>query len=168
MHPFLIVAIQFSMGLAAYGLIFSKYVRPRLEIVDFHAAIAPMLLVHAFRFLGLTLLAPGQVDPAQDLTALQTIAFGDLAAGVVGLAAAIAAFQRSAATRPLAWLLTVVGLADFASVSLAIQRADVFSAGIGGMWFLQGLVAPVLVISHVYVIRMLLRGDANATITAPA
>ena len=65
MHPFLIVAVQFSMGLAAYGLIFAKYLRPRLEILDFHAAIAPMLLLHSIRFLGLTLLAPGQVDPGR-------------------------------------------------------------------------------------------------------
>ena len=102
------------------------------------------------------------------MMALRTIAFGDLAAAVAGLAAAAAAFQRSAATRPLAWLLTVVGLADFVAVSLAIQRADVFSFGIGGMWFLQGLVAPVLVISHVYVIRKLIERSPASTKAALA
>jgi hypothetical protein len=168
--PYFIVAIQFSMGLLIYGLIARCYVLPWLAKQDFYAALAPILLLQGFRFIGLSLLAPEQVGAGQDTEALKAIAYGDLAAAVTGVIAAIAAFQRSSLTVPLAWLATVVGLADLALVGITTTSVATFDYGVGFIWATLGLFAPVILLAHLYVIRTLLqnRGTDRATVAKPA
>lgn len=168
--PHVILAIQSTMGLIIFGLVARHYVLPRLAKLDFYAALAPVLLVHGFRFLGLSLLAPEQVGVGQDMDALRAIAYGDLGAAVTGLLAAVAAFQRSSLTVPLAWLFTVVGLGDLALVAITTTSAGTLDEGIGFMWATLGLLAPVLLLSHLYVLRSLLqhRGTVPAAHVSPA
>lgn len=157
LSPYVIVAIQATLGLVMFGTLFRQHVLGRLQRTDAFRALALVLMVHGLRFLGLTMLAPGQVDPSQDMDALRVIAFGDLSAATVGIVAALAAYRRSPLTVPLAWLLTVVGLGDIALVSYTVAGAGVLEAGIGVMWITFGLVVPLLVLSHGYVIYALLR-----------
>lgn len=160
--PYLLVAVQSTMGLVIFALIGRHYVLPRLAQLDFHAALAPLLLLHGLRFLGLSLLAPGQAAAGQDMDALTAIAFGDLAAAVTGLLAAAAAFRRSPLTVPLAWLFTVVGLGDLVLVSVLVSTSAILEQGMGFMWASLGLLAPALVLSHVYVLRALVQHRATA------
>lgn len=162
--PQIIVAIQFTMGLVIFGLIARHYVGPRLDEQDLFGALAPILLLQGFRFLGLSLLAPEQVGAGQDMDALQAIAYGDLAAAVTGLLAAVAAFRRSPLTVPLAWVFTVIGLGDLALVGITTTIAGTLNEGIGFMWATFGLFAPVLVLSHVYVLRSLLRNRGTVAV----
>jgi hypothetical protein len=120
-------------------------------------AIAPVLLYQGFRFLGLTMLAPDQVAPGQDMDAIEVIAYGDLAAAVTGIIAALAAYRRSALTVPLAWLFTVVGIVDLISVGITVAVAGTLEEGIGVMWITFGLIAPLLVLSHGYVLYVLVK-----------
>jgi hypothetical protein len=162
--PYLLIAIQSTMGLVIFGLLSRHYVLPWLERQDFHAALAPVLLLHGLRFLGLSLLAPDQVAAGQDMDALTSIAFGDLAAAVTGVAAAAAAFRRSPLTVPLAWLFTVVGIGDLVLVSVLVNASGIVERGMGFMWATLGLLAPALVLSHVYVLRALLGNRAPAEV----
>ena len=155
--PYLILGVQFTIGLAMYVLVARHYVLPRLARLDFHAALAPVLLVQGFRFLGMTLLAPDQAASGQDIDALTTIALGDLASSVLGVLAAAAAFRRSSATVPLAWAFTAVGLGDLAIVGVTVASAGVLESGVGFIWVLLGVYAPILTLSHVYVLWALLR-----------
>ena len=155
--PYLLLGVQFTMALTMYGLVARHYLLPRLARLDLHAALAPVLLVQGFRFLGLSLLAPDQAATGQDIDALTSIALGDLAAAVLGVIAAAAAFRRSGATVPLAWAFTVVGLGDLVLVGITVSSAGVLEAGIGFMWATLGLYAPILTLSHAYVLWLLLR-----------
>ncbi|WP_380169614.1 hypothetical protein [Jannaschia sp. R86511] len=157
LSPYVIVAIQSSLGLVMFATLFRQHVLGRLQRADAYTALAVVLMVHGLRFLGLTMLAPGQVDPGQDMDALRVIAFGDLSAATVGIVAALAAYRRSPLTVPLAWLLTVVGLGDIVLVSVTVAGAGVLESGIGVMWITFGLVVPLLVLSHGYVVYALLR-----------
>ena len=95
------------------------------------------------------------------------IAYGDLAAAVTGIVAALAAYRRSALTVPLAWLFTVVGLGDLVSVGITVAVAGTLEEGIGVMWITFGLIAPLLVLSHGYVLYVLVkRKDEFATSVA--
>ncbi len=58
------------------------------------------------RFLGPTMLAPGQVAPGQDMDAIELIAYGDL---------------------------TIVGIGDLISVGITVAVAGTFEEGIGVM-----------------------------------
>ncbi len=168
--PYLIVAIQFTVGLIIFGTAFRQFVLGRLQSADVFLAVGPVLLIQGFRFLGLTMLAPGQVAAGQDMGAIEIIAYGDLAAAVTGVIVALAAYRRSPLTVPLAWVFTVVGLTDLASVGVTVARAGTLEQGIGVMWVTFGLIAPLLVLSHGYVLYALTarRREFSAAPTAPA
>ena len=93
--PYLIVAIQFTLGLIIFGTAFGQYVLGRLQSADVFLALGPVLLIQGFRFLGLTMLALGQVAAGQNMGSIEIIAYGDLAAAVTGVIAALAAYRRS-------------------------------------------------------------------------
>jgi len=63
MDPIVLFGIQFTLSLAAYGLIAFWYVLPRLSRLPREVALVPLLWIHAFRIVGGTILAPGAVDP---------------------------------------------------------------------------------------------------------
>lgn len=157
LSPYAIVTIQFTFGLIIFGTVCREYVLGWLQRSDVFVAIAPVLLFQGFRFLGLTMLAPDQVAAGQNMDAIEVIAYGDLAAAVTGIIAALAAYRRSALTVPLAWLFTVVGLGDLASVGLTVAIAGTLEEGIGVMWITFGLIAPLLVLSHGYVLYTLIK-----------
>ena len=157
LSPYVIVTIQFTLGLVIFGTVCREYVLGWLQRSDVFVAIAPVLLYQGFRFLGLTMLAPDQVAPGQDMDAIEVIAYGDLAAAVTGIIAALAAYRRSPLTVPLAWLFTVVGIVDLISVSITVAAAGTLEEGIGVMWITFGLIAPLLVLSHGYVLYVLIK-----------
>ncbi|MGB3256395.1 MAG: hypothetical protein WBG89_10610 [Ornithinimicrobium sp.] len=165
--PYLIVAIQFILGLVIFGTLFQYHVIDRLRQADVFLAVAPLLLFQGLRLLGLTMLAPGQVAAGQDMGAIEILAYGDLAAAVTGVAAALAAYRRSSLTVPLAWLFTVVGLADLASVSITVASAGTLEQGIGVMWVTFGLIAPFIVLSHGYVLYALTARRREFSAAAP-
>lgn len=157
LSPYIIVTIQFTLGLIIFGTACREYVLGWLQRSDVFVAIAPVLLYQGFRFLGLTMLAPDQVAPGQDMDAIEVIAYGDLAASVAGVIAALAAYRRSALTVPLAWLFSVIGIVDLLSVSVTVSIAGTLEEGIGVMWITFGLIAPLLVLSHGYVLYVLVK-----------
>jgi hypothetical protein len=157
LSPYVIVTIQFTLGLIIFGTACREYVLGWLQRSDVFVAIAPVLLYQGFRFLGLTMLAPDQVAPGQDMDAIEVIAYGDLAASVAGIIAALAAYRRSALTVPLAWLFSVIGIVDLLSVSVTVAIAGTLEEGIGVMWITFGLIAPLLVLSHGYVLYVLVK-----------
>ena len=156
LSPYAIVTIQFALGLIIFGTVFREYVLGWLQRSDVFVAIAPVLLFQGFRFLGLTMLAPDQVAAGQDMDAIEVIAYGDLAAAVTAIIAALAAYRRSALTVPLAWLFTVVGIGDLISVGITVAAAGTLEEGIGVMWITFGLIAPWIVLSHGYVLYVLI------------
>ena len=62
-EPIALFGIQFTLSLAAFGLIALWYVTPRLSRLPLELALVPLLWVHAFRIVGATILAPGSVGP---------------------------------------------------------------------------------------------------------
>ncbi len=90
MNNWVILAVQFSMSLIAYSLIFFWYVQPRVSKMPFEQALLPMLLVNVFRFAGLTLLVSGQASTSIPVEALAEAAYGDLISAILALVAVIA------------------------------------------------------------------------------
>ncbi len=151
MNTLLHMNIQILMAFAALTLIFRIYLQPWLKAQAFGAAVLPLLLLHVFRFLGLTLLAPGQVEASVSRVSLQTMAYGDLAAGIAALLAAVAVHFRSSLSVPLVALFTLVGFGDFIVVGYTAAQAGIPEASIGTMRFLMVTFAPALLITQLYV-----------------
>ena len=151
MNNFVILNIQALMGLTAYFLVYWNFLRPRLQALPFERAVLPLLIVNIFRFLGLTFLVTGQLDPSLPRDALELIAYGDFAASICALLATIALTTGSRLATPLVALYSVVGIADLMMVFPTALGAGVFEVSMGAMWLTVGLFAPVIVLSHVYI-----------------
>src|SRR5262249_18672204 len=122
------------MNILALNLIFSTfvfwvaariYVLPNLERLRPRVVLLPILLLHAFRHLGLMFLAPGATYPGIPLEFAYPAAFGDLLAAILALAAVPAVKNETGAGRVLVWIFNIEGTVDLlAAITLAtIYRA---------------------------------------------
>ena len=59
-----IFGLQVLLSFLVYGLVARWYVTPRLAPLPLHAALQPLLVLHATRYLGMVFLVPTVVGPA--------------------------------------------------------------------------------------------------------
>ena len=64
MSTFQIFGLQFLLSLIVYALIARWYLAPRLATLPLASALMPLLLLHAFRHLGMVFLVPAVVGPS--------------------------------------------------------------------------------------------------------
>ena len=87
MNPQQIFGLQVLLSFLVYGLVARWYVTPRLASLPLHAALQPLLVLHAARHLGMVFLVPSVVGPALPAVFAVPAAYGDLLAGLLALAA---------------------------------------------------------------------------------
>jgi hypothetical protein len=66
------------MSFVAFGLVAKLYIWPRLRLLERGEALIPLLVPHAFRFVGLSFLVPGVVSPSLPSAFAAPAAYGDL------------------------------------------------------------------------------------------
>jgi hypothetical protein len=136
MNPQQIFGLQVLLSFLVYGLVARWYVTPRLASLPLHAALQPLLVLHASRHLGMVFLVPTVVGPALPASFAVPAAYGDLLAGLLALAAIGALRARSRIALPQ-------GLAN--------------DVQLGAAYFIPTFVVPALVVTHVMIFRMLVR-----------
>lgn len=151
MSNIVILNLQFVMALGAYVVIYRIYLQRWFRAQPFGTAVLPLLLLHVFRYMGLTLVVPGQIDPSIPMHALQVMAWGDFASGVFALLAAIAVHHRWSIATALVALFSLVGIGDLVTVGYTAINAGVFFADIGTMWFVLVLYAPAMLLAQIYI-----------------
>lgn len=149
-----IFGLQVLLSFLVYGLVARWYVTPRLAPLALHAALQPLLVLHATRYLGMVFLVPTVVGPALPAGFAGPAAYGDLLAALLALAALVALRARAPIALPLTWLFNVVGLLDLINAFYQGLRNDV---QLGAAYFIPTLVVPALVITHLMIFRMLVR-----------
>lgn len=152
--PQIIFGLQVLLSFVVYGLVARWYVAPRLATLPLHRALQPLLVPHAFRHLGLVFLVPTVVGPALPASFAGPAAYGDLLAGLLGLAAIVSLRARAGAAVPLTWLFNIVGLLDLVH---AFYQGLTHDVQLGAAYFIPTFVVPVLVVTHVMMLRMLVR-----------
>jgi hypothetical protein len=100
------------MSFVAFGLVTKLYIWPRLRMLERDGALAPLVVPHTFRFIGLSFLVPGVVSPSLPLAFAVPAAYGDLIAAILAVATTIALSRRSSLATLLVWLFNVWGAAD--------------------------------------------------------
>ena len=104
--------------------------------------------------MGMVFLVPTVVGSALPAAFAVPAAYGDLVAGLLALATLVALRARAPIALPLAWLFNVVGLVDLINAFYQGLRHDV---QLGAAYFIPTFVVPALVITHVMMLRMLVR-----------
>ena len=154
MNPQQIFGLQVLLSFLVYGLVARWYVTPRLASRPLHAALQPLLVLHASRHLGMVFLVPSVVGPALPAAFAVPAAYGDLLAGLLALAAIVALRARSRIALPLTWLFNVVGLLDLIN---AFYQGLTHDVQLGPAYFIPTFIVPALAITHVMMFRMLVR-----------
>ena len=161
MQPQALFGISVFLGFVVWGMIGSRYIWPTLRGRSRAEALRPVLLLHAFRFVGLAFLVPGVVSPDLPDAFARPAAYGDLTTALLALLAI-----ATLGTRPgtvIVWVFNIVGTVDLLN---AFYQADRLGVGIapglqGAAYFIPTVLVPLLLVTHVLVFRILL-GTAAA------
>lgn len=152
----LVMLISITMGLIAYSLVARWFVMPALSRLPREDALTPLILPHAFRYIGLGFLVSGVVAPDIDPRFALPAAWGDLLAAALALLTVLALRARWSVAVPLAWTFSVVGIVDLLNaVTTGLRTVD--NGQFGGVYFVPTLVVPALLVTHVMVVRILLQ-----------
>jgi len=152
----LILPISMTLGIVSWALLLRWYVHPALAGQDFADTVRPLLLLHAFRYIGLMFLIPGVTADALDPRFAAPAAYGDLLAALLALAA-IAALQIDPRAGIVAvWIFNVWGLADLVN---AVARGLLYTpdGALGATFWIPAFIVPLLIVTHVYLFAVLLR-----------
>jgi hypothetical protein len=152
-----ILTINLLFSTLVFWIAARLYLTPRLDELEPRTVLLPILLLHAFRHLGLMFLAPGAVYAGIPPQFAYPAAFGDLLAAVLALIAIPAVATRSRSARPLVWLFNIEGTLDLMA---AIVLATAYDASplMGPAYWIPAFWVPALLVTHYIAFVVLLRG----------
>jgi hypothetical protein len=144
------------MGFVVWGLIGARYIWPALQPRSRSEALRPLLLLHAFRYVGLV---PGVVSPDLPDAFARPAAYGDPATSLLALFGIATLGSRLGTI--IVWVFNIVGTVDLLN---AFYQADRLGVGIapglqGAAYFIPTVLVPLLLVTHVLVFRILLRPE---------
>ena len=165
MNPQQIFGLQVVLSFLVYGLVAKWYVGPRLAALPVRTALQPLLVLHAFRHLGMVFLVPTVVGGALAPSVAVAAAYGDLLAGLLALAAIATLRARADVALPLTWVFNVVGLVDLVNAFYQGLSHDV---QLGAAYYIPTFIVPALIVAHLMIFRLLLRRREGAGTHLPA
>ncbi len=154
----LILPLSIVLGLTTYGLIAKWYVMPSLLALPRARALVPLLLFHCSRFIGLAFLIPGVTSQPLDPRFANPAAYGDLLAALLALLGILALRQGWRAAIALVWVFNVEGMLDLLNaVTQGLRYTE--DGALGATYFIPAVVVPALLVTHVMVFIILMRGE---------
>jgi hypothetical protein len=144
-----------AFSLIAWGIVTARYIWPGLRLRQRVEALRPLLILHSFRFIGLSMLVPGVVSPDLPPAFAHPAAFGDIIAAILALVSLL--LLPRAAGVAVAWIFNLWGLADLFNAFYQANHAGLLAGQLGSAFFLPTLIVPLLLITHVLVFRILLQ-----------
>ena len=158
MTPQAIFGISVLLGFVVWGLIGARLLWPALRGRPRAEALRPLLLLHAFRFVGLVFLVPGVVSPDLPGAFARPAAYGDFATALLALAA-LATLEKPPGTT-IVWLFNLVGTVDLLNAFYQGNRVGLVPGLLGAAYFIPTAVVPLLLVTHALVFRILLRPES--------
>jgi hypothetical protein len=147
--------LSVALSFVLWSLVVKYYWGPALRRQPGRTGFRPILLFHASRFIGLAFLVPGVVSPDLSREFAGPVAYGDLIAALLALAALAVLETRSGLAA--VWAFNVWGTADLLfAFYLGLIGVNVPPGSLGAMYFIPTVVVPLLLVTHVLVFRMLL------------
>ena len=149
--------ISVAFGLAVWGTVALLYIWPALREPASPESLKPILLLHAFRFLGLAFMVPGVVSPELPPAFAQPVAYGDLITAILALLA-LATLETRAGTM-MTWIFNAFGTVDLLFAFYQGSRISLSATPglLGAGYFILAAYVPLLLITHGFVFRILLR-----------
>jgi len=154
---FEIFGLQMVMSFVVYILFARWYVAPWLAKKPFQEAFIPLLMLHALRHLGMTILVPTVTSPDLPRAWATELAYGDLLAALLALVAMLALRARLSIAVALVWIFNIEGTLDLLNALYGGLRVDAPNLPAGSFWYVPTFVVPALLVTHAMMFSMLLR-----------
>ena len=154
--------MSIALSLIAWGVVANLYIWPELRARSAADALRPILILHSFRFVGLSFLVPGVVSPDLPNAFARHAAYGDLVAAVLALLSLF--LLPGAAGVTTAWIFGILGTADLLNAFYQANRAGLVAGQLGAAYFLPTVIVPLLLITHVLVFRILVRHHRESAV----
>jgi hypothetical protein len=150
--------LSILFGFVAFGLVAGLYLWPRLQTLERNVALLPLVVLHTFRFVGLSFLVPGVVSPSLPSAFAVPAAFGDFIAAILALCACVALLRRWSLAIALVWVFNLWGTADLLfAFYQGVLGVRFDPRTLGAAFFIPTVVVPALLITHALMFRLLLR-----------
>jgi hypothetical protein len=155
MSPQLCFFASIAFSFIAWGIITALYIWPELRLRQRTDALRPLLILHSFRFLGLSFLVPGVVSPDLPSAFAHSAAYGDIIAATLALLSLLSLPLRAGVV--IAWIFNLWGSADLLNAFYQANDAGLLAGQLGAAYFIPTFVVPLLLITHGLVFRILLQ-----------
>jgi hypothetical protein len=159
MSSLALFGISIAFSVIAWGIVLARYVWPVLRRQSRVDAMQPLILLHCFRFVGLSFLVPGVVSPDLPPAWALPAAYGDLVAAVLALLALT--LLKSGLGIALVWVFNVWGSADLLYAFYQGNKIGLEPGQLGATFFIVTVLVPLLLITHGLVFWLLLRPDGS-------
>jgi hypothetical protein len=150
-----VFGLSFAFGLVAWSLVARHLIWSALQTRPRVDALRPLLVLHCFRFMGLSFLVPGVVSPDLPSAFAVPAAVGDFGAMLLALIALSA--LRSSLGIALVWIFNIWGTADLLYAFVNGGLVGLEPGHLGAAFYIPTVVVPLLLVTHVLVFRILLQ-----------
>ena len=129
-----VFGLSVAFSFVAWSLVARDFVWPALNGRSRADALRPLLILHSFRFVGLSFLIPGVVSPDLPAAFAAPAAYGDLVAMLLALLALVALRSRFGVV--LVWLFGIWGTADLLYAFFNGYRVELQPGHLGAAFYI--------------------------------
>ncbi len=152
--------MQILTSVFVFGIIALWYVRPYLTTLSRNSALVPLLFVHAFRYVGMTLLVSGMIDPKLPREFLSSAAYGDLLEAALALASIFALRSNWRFAIPLVWVANTWGFVDLLNAIRSVLVVNLPTFHLSTIWYIYAFFGPLVVVSHLLIFWVLIKSKS--------
>ena len=161
MEPFQVLLLQALLSFLAYLAIGFWFVRPWLEGKPRNDALMILVLPHAFRHVGVSLLVPGLVDPGLPRSFAVGTATGDLLTVALAWLSLVVLRARWRYAVAVVWVMNLVGCTDLL-LNLARGMRLQVAPYLGAAWYGPAFVVPAMLTAHILLFIVLVRAHPRS------
>lgn len=158
--------LQILSSAAVFSLVAVWYVWPQLIKIPRSSALTLLLFVMVFRYVGMTELVHGMIDPGLSKSFRDEAAYGDLAAAALAFASIFALRKNWAGAIPLVWVANTWGFIDLLNGFRGVLELNVPQFNLATLWYIYTFYAPIVIVAHILIFTVLLKPGSwkNATV----
>jgi hypothetical protein len=157
MNSVTIFWLQLLTSGVVFAIVAAWYVWPSLTKLSRNAALIPLLWVHVPRYVGMTLLVTGMVDPKLPTEFLSGAAYGDLLEAALAFASIFALRNNWRVAIPLVWVANTWGFVDLLNGVRGVLQLNVPSFNLATFWYVYTFYAPLVLVSHLLIFLVLIK-----------
>ncbi len=153
--------MQLFTSVFVFGTVARWYVWPALLKLSRNSALIPLLFVHVPRYVGMTLLVSGLVDPKLPREFLASAAYGDLLEAALAFASIYALRGNWRVAIPLVWVTNTWGFLDLLNGVRGVLQLNVPSFDLATFWYVYTFYAPLVLVSHWMIFVILVKSRSG-------